>query len=98
MLFRSQIEPRVLESKLIRKISPAYPDLAKKTRIQGPVTYSVIVGTDGLIQDIQLISGNPMLATEEVKDAVSHWAYRPYVMDEQPVPVQTQIVINFVLM
>jgi TonB family protein len=82
---------------LIGKVPPPYPDLAKRTGIQGAVTYSVIIGADGTVQNLQLISGNPMLATEEVAGAVRQWRYRPYLLNGTPTPVQTEVTVNFVL-
>jgi len=88
---------KIQEGLLTKKISPAYPDLAKRTRIQGPVKYQAVIGKDGKIQDLKLVSGNPMLATPAVMDAVSQWEYKPYLLNGEPTPVITEIIVNFVL-
>ncbi len=92
-----QVPFRTMGHLLVAKVPPAYPDLAKRARIQGAVTYDVIIGPDGTIQNMQLNSGDPMLATPEVAAAVSRWRYQPYISDGAPAPVQTQVIVNFVL-
>jgi TonB family protein len=92
-----QVGGTLMERSLINKVVPPYPDLAKATRIQGPVRYDVIIGADGTVQNIQLNSGNPMLATQAVMDAVRQWTYQPYLLNGIAVPIKTEIVINFAL-
>jgi protein TonB len=82
---------------LIKSVNPPYPDLAKRTRIQGAVHYQATIGKDGKIQNLQFLSGNPMLATPATMDAVSQWEYKPYLLNGEPTPVITEIIVNFVL-
>ena len=81
---------------LIRKITPVYPPLAKQARIQGVVRFTAIIGKDGTIQNLQLVSGHPLLV-EAARQAVSQWQYKPTLLNGEPVEVVTQIDVNFTL-
>ena len=84
------------EAKLINKVTPPYPSLAKAARIQGSVEFSAVISKDGNIENLQLVRGHPLLVTA-AKDAVLQWKYRPTLLNGQPVEVITQIVVNFTL-
>ncbi|HYM77862.1 MAG TPA: energy transducer TonB [Candidatus Dormibacteraeota bacterium] len=81
---------------LITKVAPVYPQLARQARIQGTVTLQAVIDKDGNIDNLQLISGHPMLATAAI-EAVKQWKYKPYVLNGQAVAVDTQIQVNFSL-
>ena len=81
---------------LIRKVQPNYPQLAKQARIQGQVVLQAEISKDGTIQNLQLISGHPMLAPAAI-EAVKQWRYKPYLLNGEPVAVETQVVVNFSL-
>ena len=87
----------VLNSRIVSKPSPEYPSVAKLARVQGSVRYSVIVGPDGKVRDVQYVSGPAMLATPEVLRTVSEWEYQPYQLNGAPVTVQSTVTVNFVL-
>ncbi len=59
--------------------------------------YTAIIGKDGKIRDLKYVSGPAMLATPDVLKAVSEWEYQPYLLNNEPVDVQTEITVNFVL-
>jgi protein TonB len=84
------------EGLLIRKVTPAYPQIAMVARQQGTVLLHAIIGRDGTIQQLQAVSGPPLLI-KAAMDAVAQWRYRPYVLNGQPVEVDTQITVNFKL-
>jgi periplasmic protein TonB len=86
----------MLEGSLIRKVQPAYPPLAKSARIQGAVILFAVISKTGTIENLRLVSGHPMLASAAI-DAVSQWRYRPYILNNEPVEVETQITVNFIL-
>lgn len=86
----------MLEGSLIRRVQPVYPPLARSARIQGSVVLAAVIGKDGTMQNLKLISGHPMLVPAAV-DAVSQWRYRPYILNGEPIEVETQITVNFVL-
>jgi protein TonB len=86
----------VQAAKLIRQVNPRYPPLAKQARISGTVRLTAIIGRDGAIERLQVISGHPLLAPAAL-EAVKQWVYRPTLLNEVPVEVITQIDVNFTL-
>jgi protein TonB len=86
----------VQAANLIKKITPVYPALAKSARVQGTVRFQAIIGKDGTIQNLQLVSGHPMLV-QNATDAVKQWVYKPTLLNGEPVEVITQIDVNFTL-
>ena len=93
---RIRVGGNVQQANLIRKIQPVYPPLAKQARIQGVVHFTAIIGKDGTIQNLTLISGHPLLV-EAARQAVSQWQYKPTLLNGEPVEVVTQIDVNFTL-
>ena len=81
---------------LVHQVKPQYPELAMKARIQGTVVLQAVIGKDGTVQDLRLVSGHPMLAPAAI-EAVRQWRYRPYLLNSEPVEVDTQINVNFTL-
>jgi protein TonB len=86
----------MLEGSLIRKVQPVYPPLAKTARIQGPVVLFAVISRAGTIDNLRVLSGHPMLVPAAL-DAVKQWQYRPYILNHEPIEVETQITVNFVL-
>lgn len=84
------------EGDLIRKVQPAYPALARSARIQGIVVLQAVISKQGTIENLRLLSGHPMLAPAAI-EAVRQWRYRPYILNNEPVEVETQITVNFSL-
>ena len=93
---RIRVGGNVQAANLIRKVTPVYPPLAKQARIQGTVRFTAIIGKDGTIQNLQLVSGHPLLV-EAARQAVSQWQYKPTLLNGEPVEVVTQIDVNFTL-
>jgi periplasmic protein TonB len=93
---RVRVSSGVSTGLLIRKVQPTYPQLAKQARIQGSVVLQAEISKDGTIQNLQLISGHPMLAPAAI-EAVKQWRYKPYLLNGEPVAVETQVVVNFSL-
>ncbi len=79
-----------------RMVSPVYPPLAKAAHISGTVVLQAVIGKDGSIQRLKALSGHPMLIPSAI-EAVSKWRYKPYYLNGQPVEVDTQVTVNFVL-
>ena len=79
-----------------RMVSPIYPPLAKAARVSGAVVLQAVIGKDGTIQHLKALSGHPMLIPSAI-EAVSQWRYKPYYLNGQPVEVDTQVTVNFVL-
>lgn len=86
----------VTDGLLIHKVMPIYPQIARQTHTQGAVVLQAVIGRDGRIENLQLVSGNPLLVTAAM-DAVKQWRYRPYLLTNEPVEVETQITVNFTL-
>ncbi len=86
----------MLQGMLIRKVEPKYPPLAMAARIQGPVVLAAVISKAGTIDNLQLVSGHPMLVPAAL-DAVSQWRYRPYILNGDVIEVETRITVNFVL-
>jgi TonB family protein len=73
---RVRVSQGVSQGLLIKKVPPSYPDEAHKKHIQGTVLLKAVINRDGDVQDLTLISGDPMLAPAAL-DAVKQWKYRP---------------------
>jgi periplasmic protein TonB len=99
-----RVEPRrepirissLSEGALLRRVQPIYPPPARNARIQGPVVMVALIDTDGRIVKLRLVSGNPLLV-EAAMNAVKQWRYRPYILNSQPIEVETQITVVFSL-
>jgi TonB family protein len=86
----------VQQSMLISQVSPTYPQLAKDARISGVVTLNAVIGKDGTVINLSVISGHPLLIPAAM-EAVRQWQYRPTLLNGEPVEVVTQIDVNFTL-
>ncbi len=93
---RVRISQGVTKGLLIHKQEPVYPTLARAARVQGEVVLSAIINTNGQIQNLQLVSGHPMLVPSAIA-AVKQWRYKPYLLNGQPVEVETTITVIFSL-
>ena len=87
---------RMMEGNLIYKVQPVYPPMARAARIQGPVVLRAIISKAGAIENLQVVIGHPMLVKAAL-EAVSQWRYRPYILNDQPVEVETRVTVNFML-
>ncbi|MDT8068617.1 MAG: energy transducer TonB [Terriglobia bacterium] len=81
---------------LIRQVQPVYPAMAKATRTQGKVLLAAVIDSNGRITRLRVLAGHPLLIPAAI-DAVRQWRYRPYILNGQPVEVETQITVNFTL-
>jgi protein TonB len=93
---RIRVGGQVESAKLINKVSPEYPQLAKMARIQGTVRLEAVISKDGTIQDLKVLSGHPLLVKAAL-DAVKQWRYQPTLLNGDPVEVVTEIDVNFTL-
>lgn len=93
---RIRVSSGVSTGLLIKKVQPTYPPLAKQARIQGHVLLQAEISKEGTIQNLQLISGHPMLAPAAI-EAVKQWRYKPYLLNGEPVAVETQVDVIFSL-
>lgn len=86
----------VSEGLLIRQVKPVYPPIAITAHVQGEVILQAVIGKDGAIQNLHVVSGHPMLIKAAV-DAVQQWRYRPYMLNGEPVEVETQVRVTFTM-
>jgi protein TonB len=93
---RIKVDREVQARKRISMARPVYPTEARKAHVQGMVRFAVLVGTDGHIANIQLVSGHPLLVPA-AQESVAQWVYEPSLVNGQPVEVQTQVDVNFTL-
>jgi protein TonB len=84
------------EGNLIYRVQPVYPTLAKQARVQGSVELRAIISKAGTIENLVVVRGHPMLSAAAIQ-AVQQWRYRPYLLNSQPVEVETEITVNFLL-
>jgi protein TonB len=87
---------RMMEGNLIYKPQPVYPPMARAVRVQGAVVLRAIISKTGTIENLQTLSGHPLLVPSAI-EAVKRWRYRPYVLNGEPVEVETQVTVNFIL-
>lgn len=84
------------EGSLLRRVQPVYPSLARQVRVQGTVELRAIISKFGTIENLVVVSGHPMLVKSAI-EAVRQWRYRPYLLNHEPIEVETEITVNFVL-
>lgn len=93
---RVRISAGVTKGLLIHRVEPTYPTLARAARVQGDVILSAVIDGNGQITNLQLVSGHPMLVPAALS-AVREWRYKPYLLNGQPVEVETTITVIFTL-
>jgi peptidyl-prolyl cis-trans isomerase A (cyclophilin A) len=93
---RVNISAGVAVGLIISKVPPVYPIDAKQAGVSGTVVLSAIIGRDGTIEELQVISGQDLLR-QAALDAVRQWRYRPYLLNGEPVEVRTTINVVFIL-
>jgi protein TonB len=88
----SHLEP----ADLIHQVNPAYPPLAKQTRVQGIVVLEATINKEGTIESLRVVSGHPLL-TQAALDAVKQWRYRPVLLNGEPIDIITTVTVRFTL-
>lgn len=86
----------VQAARIVNRVQPVYPPLARQTRISGTVRLHAIIGKDGTVQQLEVISGHPLLQ-QAALDAVRQWRYQPTLLNGEPVDVDTTIDVIFSL-
>jgi periplasmic protein TonB len=86
----------VMAAALIHKVQPQYPVIARTMHLAGTVCLRAIIATDGTVRQLEVISGNPILANPALQ-AVRQWRYQPTRLNGEPVEVETFITVNFIL-
>ena len=93
------VQPRIRvsqlsEGMLLNKVLPVYPRIAIPAGVQGDVKLHAIISKQGTIESLSVISGHPLLNAAAL-EAVSQWKYRPYLLNDEPVEVETYITVTF---
>lgn len=91
-IHESHIDPALLT----RRIDPVFPSLARQTRRSGKVELHALIGADGSVQELQVVSGDPLFVNSAL-DAVRQWHYRPTYLNGQPVEIDTFITVIYTL-
>jgi protein TonB len=86
----------VQAAKLINRVLPVYPALARQARVQGTVSVIAVIGTDGTVRELRVVSGHPLLVQAALQ-AVRQWVYKPTMLNGYPVEVESPIDVHFTL-
>lgn len=87
---------RLDEANLLHRVQPVYPTIARLGKIQGPVELRAVISKTGTIENLAVVSGPPLLVKSAI-EAVRQWRYRPYLLNGEPIEVETDITVNFIL-
>jgi protein TonB len=87
---------RWAEGNVIYRVQPDYPPMAREAGIHGTVELRAIISKAGTIENLVVVAGHPMLVRSAI-NAVRQWRYRPYLLNNEPIEVETEITVNFVL-
>jgi len=90
------ISAGVAQGMLLQKTMPVYPPIAKAARVSGTVVLQATITKSGTIEGLKVMSGPPMLVQAAI-DAVKTWRYRPYLLNNDPVEVDTTVNVIFTL-
>ena len=93
---RVSVGGNVQAARLVNRVQPVYPPLARQTRISGTVKLHAIIGKNGAVEQLQVLSGHPLLV-QSALDAVRQWRYQPTLLNGDPVEVDTEIDVIFSL-
>ncbi|HUQ49306.1 MAG TPA: energy transducer TonB [Terriglobales bacterium] len=91
---KARVSSGVMQGLAISQPKPVYPPIAKNARISGSVVLQATISKNGNIENLRLVNGHPMLVPAAM-DAVKQWRYKPYLLNGDPVEVETQITVNF---
>jgi protein TonB len=94
---RVRVSQGVTQGLKVHDVTPQYPQMAKIARVQGPVVLAAVIGKDGTIQNLRVVSTASPLLNQAALEAVKQWRYRPYILNGEPVEVDTTITVNFTL-
>jgi protein TonB len=89
-----RVSQGVLQGNILHQVQPQYPPIARAARVAGAVVIKATIGKDGTMKDLQVVSGHPMLV-QAALEAVKQWRYKPWVLNGEPVEVDTVITVNF---
>ncbi len=88
------VPAETMQRRLIHEVSPEYPEAARRAKVQGTVVLDAIVGVEGTVTQLKVISG-PEALSAAAADAVQWWRYEPCIVNGQPATVETTVAVNF---
>ena len=91
---RLRLAADVAEGQLLSKVEPDYPQMAKIAHIEGDVVLLAYIGKTGVVENLRAVSGHPILI-QSAMDAVRQWKYKPYLVNGEPVEVQTTVTVKY---
>jgi protein TonB len=91
---RVRVSPGVITGLLVHRVEPTYPPVAQQAHIQGSVVLTAIIDKNGNVQQLRLVSGPPLLVPAAI-EAVKQWHYKPFLLNGEPLEVETTVTINF---
>ena len=96
LAMRLTIDAGDMEQRLVYRVDPLYPPTARQARIEGTVTFSAVIGTDGSVKQLVVDKGHPLLVPAAL-DAIKQWKYQPVASEGNPVEVLTTVSVIFQL-
>lgn len=93
-IVRIKLGGQIQHRKLLKQVLPVYPPLARQARVSGDVELLAVIGTEGTVKELTLVSGNPLLVRAAM-DAVRQWLYNPTLLNGEPVEVVAPIRVTF---
>lgn len=84
----------MMRARLLRQVQPVYPSIARAAHISGPVVLQATIGKNGAVKNLDVVNSNPLL-DQAAMDAVKQWRYKPWILNGEPVEVETEITVNF---
>jgi TonB family protein len=93
---RVRIVDTIISDQLVVRVAPIYPPLARQARIQDTVVLDIVIDKSGGVQNVEKVSGHPLLAPAAI-EAVKQWRYTPYLLNGDPVEVETNVAVRFTL-
>lgn len=86
----------VMDSQAVEKVAPVYPPIAKAAHVQGAVVLHAVIGEDGIVKNLEVVSGPEMLR-ESAVEAVRHWVYQPYLLHGRATAVDTTVTVRYAM-
>ena len=93
---RARVSSGVMQALLIKKVEPKYPEEARKKHLEGTVVLKAIISPEGDVQDLTVVSGDPLLVPAAL-EAAKQGKYKPFLLNGQPIEVETKIMTVFQL-
>jgi TonB family protein len=91
---RVRVSSGVANGLLLHSVEPRYPEEARRQRIQGDARLEILIDKEGKVAGVKTLSGEPILVDAATK-AVKQWRYRPYLLNGEPVEVESTVTVKF---